>query len=131
MLTVGYVVGGYRIEPVLGTGCMGALYLAADPALRATSRSRCSRPNCRATPASAQTFSQSYVDAAATTTAAQPAAPVPGLPKSRCTRVAGSNGLVPRFWCLATAGRYAIKAVARQLDTAHQQIAAQYRMLTG
>ena len=33
-------------------------------------------------------------------------------------------------WCIAAAGRYMIKTVARQLDTAHQQIAAQYRMLT-
>jgi hypothetical protein len=81
--------------------------------------------------ASAQTLSQTYSDTAAATTAAQGAAPVPGLPQSRCTRVAGANGLVPRYWCLATAGRYAIKAVARQLDTAQQQIAAQYRMLTG
>jgi hypothetical protein len=81
--------------------------------------------------ASAQTLSQTYSDAAAATTAAQGATPVPGLPQSRCTRVAGSNGLVPRYWCLATAGRYTIKAVARQLDTAHQQLAAQYRMLTG
>ncbi|HZC51584.1 MAG TPA: hypothetical protein VE441_03680 [Mycobacterium sp.] len=81
--------------------------------------------------ASAQTLSQAYSDSAAATTAAQGAAPVPGLPQSRCTRVAGASGLVPHFWCVATAGRYAIKAVARQLDTAHQQIAAQYRMLTG
>ncbi|OMC55698.1 hypothetical protein A5747_12060 [Mycobacterium sp. IS-836] len=81
--------------------------------------------------ASAQTLSQAYSDAVAATAAAQGAAPVPGLPQSRCTRVAGASGLVPHFWCLAAAGRYAIKAVARQLDTAHQQIAAQYRMLTG
>ncbi|HWF28806.1 MAG TPA: hypothetical protein VG327_10595 [Mycobacterium sp.] len=80
--------------------------------------------------ASARTLSQTYSDAAAATTAAEGAAPVPGLPQSRCTRVAGSNGLVPRYWCLATAGRYAIKAVARQLDSAQQQVAAQYRMLT-
>jgi hypothetical protein len=81
--------------------------------------------------ASAQTLSQTYTAAAAATAAAQGATPVPGLPQSRCTRVAGSSGLVPRYWCLATAGRYAIKAVARQLDIAHQQIAAQFRMLTG
>lgn len=33
MLTVGSVVAGYRIEGVLGTGGMGAVYLVADPAL--------------------------------------------------------------------------------------------------
>jgi hypothetical protein len=31
----------------------------------------------------------------------------------------------------AAAGRYMIKTVARQLDTAHQQVASQYRILTG
>jgi hypothetical protein len=82
-------------------------------------------------PAAAQTLARSYGDAAAKTPAAQSAPAVPGLPQSRCTEVAGANGLVPRYWCLATAGRYTIKAVARQLDNAHQQVAAQYRMLTG
>jgi hypothetical protein len=38
---------------------------------------------------------------------------------------------VPRYWCLGTAGRYAIKTVARQLDNAQQQMAAQYRILMG
>ncbi len=33
MLTAGMVVGGYRIERVLGTGGMGAVYLAAHPTL--------------------------------------------------------------------------------------------------
>jgi hypothetical protein len=80
--------------------------------------------------ASAQTLAGTYNDVAAKTPAAQAASPVPGLPQSRCTQVAGSNGLVPRYWCVAAAGRYTIKAVARQLDNAHQQIAAQYRILT-
>lgn len=81
--------------------------------------------------ASAQTFAGAYSDIAAETSAAQGASPAPGLPQSRCTRVAGSNGLVPHFWCLATSGRYAIKTVARQLDNAHQQLASQYRILAG
>jgi hypothetical protein len=80
--------------------------------------------------AAAQNLAQSYSDMAAKTPAAQEASPVPGLPQSRCTRVAGSNGLVPRYWCLAAADRYTIKAVARQLDNAQQQVAAQYLILT-
>ncbi|MCV7093431.1 protein kinase domain-containing protein [Mycobacterium interjectum] len=72
-----------------------------------------------------------YSRVAAKTTAAQGALPVPGLPQSRCTRVTGSNGLVPRYWCLAAAGRYTIKTVARQLESAQRQMAAPYRILTG
>ena len=82
-------------------------------------------------PSAAQTLAKAYGDFAAKTPAAQSASSVPGLPDSRCTRVAGSNGLVPRYWCLAAAGRYTIKTVARQLDNAQQQMAAQYRILTG
>ncbi|WP_131806009.1 DUF7373 family lipoprotein [Mycobacterium alsense] len=82
-------------------------------------------------PAGAQTLAGAYSDIVAKAPAAQAASPVPGLPQSRCTRVAGSNGLVPRYWCLAAVDRYAIKTVARQLDRAHQQMAAQYRMLAG
>lgn len=81
--------------------------------------------------AGAQSLAQTYGDIAAKTPGAQAGPPVPGLPQSRCTRVAGANGLVPRYWCLAAADRYTIKAVARELDNAHQQAAAQYRMLTG
>jgi hypothetical protein len=82
-------------------------------------------------PASAQALAQTYSDVAGKTPGAQAASPVPGLPQSRCTRVAGANGLVPRYWCLAAGDRYTIKAIARELDNAHQQVAAQYRMLTG
>jgi hypothetical protein len=82
-------------------------------------------------PAGAQTLADAYSDIAAKTPAAQAVSPVPGFPQSRCTRVAGSNGLVPHYWCLAAAGRYTIKTVARQLDNAQQQMAAQYRILTG
>ncbi|WP_118915414.1 DUF7373 family lipoprotein [Mycobacterium shigaense] len=82
-------------------------------------------------PSAAQTLAQAYADLAAKMPAAQAAPPVPGLPDSRCTRVAGSNGLVPRYWCLAAADRYAIKTIARQLDNAQQQVAAQYRILMG
>lgn len=81
-------------------------------------------------PAAAQTLTQTFSDTAAKTPVAQTASPAPGLPQSRCTKVAGPNGLVPRYWCLTTAGRYTIKATARQLNSAHQQLAAQYRILT-
>jgi hypothetical protein len=82
-----------------------------------------------ATPEAAQKLLQVYGDTIAATKAAQAADSVPGLPQSRCTRIPGAGGLVPHHWCLATVGRYMIKTVARQLDTAHQQTAAQYRML--
>jgi hypothetical protein len=82
-----------------------------------------------AIPEGAQQLLQVYGDTVAATTAAQAADTVPGLPQSRCTRIPGAGGLVPHHWCLATVGRYLIKTVARQLDTAHQQTAAQYRML--
>jgi len=83
-----------------------------------------------ATADDAQKLLHIYGDIVAATKTAQPADGVPGLPQSRCTRVPGAGGLVPHHWCLATVGRYLIKTVARQLDTAHQQAAAQYRMLT-
>lgn len=82
-------------------------------------------------PSAAQTLANAYGELVAKMPASQSASPVPGLPDSHCTRVAGSNGLVPRYWCLATAGRYTIKTVARQLDNAQQQMAAQYRILMG
>lgn len=82
-------------------------------------------------PDNAQKLVRVYGDAVAKTPAAQAASAVPGLPQSRCLLIPGAGGLVPHHWCLAAAGRYMIKTVARQLDTAHQQVAAQYRVLTG
>jgi hypothetical protein len=81
-------------------------------------------------PDSAHKLVQVYSDALTAAPAAQAASGVSGLPQSRCTRIPGSGGLVPRYWCLAAADRYMIKTVARQLDTAHQQAAAQYRIIT-
>lgn len=57
--------------------------------------------------------------------------PVPGLAQSRCVSLDDSSGLVPKSWCIATTDRYVFKTVARQLGTAQQQLAAQYRMLSG
>ena len=82
-----------------------------------------------ATPDAAEKLQQVYGDTIAATTGAQAVAAVPGLPQSRCTLLPGPGGIVPHHWCVATAGRYMIKTVARQLDTAHQEVAAQYRIL--
>jgi hypothetical protein len=83
-----------------------------------------------ATAEAAEKLLQVYGDTISAATGAQAADGVPGLPQSRCTLIPGAGGLVPHHWCLATAGRYMIKTIARQLDTAHQQVAAQYRILT-
>ena len=53
-----------------------------------------------------------------------PADPVPGLPASRCLTFPSG------FYCVTSAGRYAIEVQAPQLVEAHQQVAAQYVMLT-
>jgi hypothetical protein len=75
------------------------------------------------------TLVTSYADAIAAIPGAKPAQAVPGLPQSRCTFVPGAGGLVPHHWCVTASGRYVLKAVARQLNNAHQQLAAQYRIL--
>jgi len=49
---------------------------------------------------------------------------VPGLPDSHCA--ARGKG----FYCVAAAGRYAVEVNAETLPDAHQQMAAQYIMLT-
>ena len=82
-------------------------------------------------PASAEKLAQTYGDVVSAMPGAESAAGVPGLPQSHCVRIAGPGGLVPHHWCLATAGRYMVKTIARQVETAQQQTAAQYRILTG
>ena len=77
----------------------------------------------------AQRLAQALGDDLAVRQAAQPVAEVPGLPGSRCVRIEDAGGLIPQHWCIATNERFTFKAVARQLDNAHQQIAAQYLML--
>ncbi len=79
----------------------------------------------------AQQLAQALGDDVAERQEAQPAAGVPGLPGSRCVRIEDAGGLIAEHWCIATDDRFAFKAVARQLDNAHQQIAAQYLMLNG
>ena len=78
----------------------------------------------------AQRLAQALADDIAVTRAAQPAAEVPGIAGSRCVRAEGAGGLVSQHWCVATHDRFTFKAVARQLDNAHQQMAAQYLMLS-
>lgn len=50
--------------------------------------------------------------------------PVPALPGSRCLQFPQG------FYCVASGDRYAIEVQAEQLRDAHQQVAAQYVMLT-
>ena len=78
----------------------------------------------------AQRLAQALGDDTAVSQAAQPAAQVPSLPGSRCVRIEDAAGLIPHHWCIATNERFTFKAVARELDNAHQQIAAQYLMLS-
>jgi hypothetical protein len=81
-------------------------------------------------PEAAQGLAQALGDDIALRQAAQSAAEVPGLPGSRCVRIEGAGGAIPQHWCIATNERFAFKAVARELNSAHQQIAAQYLMLS-
>jgi hypothetical protein len=83
-----------------------------------------------ADPGGAQAFAAALGDQAAARRGSQSAATVPGLPQSRCVTL-DAGGLIPHFWCTATADRYAFRTVARQLGNAQQQLAAQYRMLAG
>ncbi|CAN7684080.1 DUF7373 family lipoprotein [Mycolicibacterium frederiksbergense] len=55
---------------------------------------------------------------------AAPAEPVPGLPDSHCSERGKA------FYCVASAGRYAVEVNAESLPQAHQQMAAQYILLT-
>jgi hypothetical protein len=77
----------------------------------------------------AQRLAQALGDDITVTKAGQPAAEVPGIPASSCMRVAEAGGVISQHWCFATHDRYAFKAVARDLNNAHQQMAAQYLML--
>lgn len=79
---------------------------------------------------SARQLAQALGDDVAKRPASQLAPTVPGLPESRCRQIDSESGLVPRYSCIATFDRYAFKAVARQLDNVHQQMAAQYLILT-
>jgi hypothetical protein len=78
----------------------------------------------------AQRLAQALGDDIAESQAAQPAAGVPGLPGGRCVRIEDAARLIPHHWCIATNERFTFKAVARELDNAHQQMAAQYLMLS-
>jgi len=81
-------------------------------------------------PESAQRLAKALGDDTARRPASHSAQAVAGLPQSRCVRLDEENGLVPRHWCIATVDRFAVKAVARQLDNTHQELAAQYLILT-
>jgi hypothetical protein len=81
--------------------------------------------------AAAQGLAQSLGDDVVQRQSTQPAAEVPGLAGSRCVRAEDANTRVARHWCIGTRDRYTFKAVARDLNNAHQQMAAQYLMLGG
>lgn len=57
---------------------------------------------------------------------AQPADAVPGLPLSKCASLSQGK----QFYCVAPAGNYAIEAYAKDLQDTHEQVAAQYILLT-
>ena len=52
--------------------------------------------------------------------------PVPALPLSRCILLANPK----QFYCVAPAGNYAIEARGPELKDVHEQVAAQYILLT-
>ena len=52
--------------------------------------------------------------------------PVPALPLSRCILLANPK----QFYCVAPAGNYAIEARGTELKDVHEQVAAQYILLT-
>jgi hypothetical protein len=79
----------------------------------------------------AQQLSGALADAAAKRAGTAGAAAVPGLTQSHCVSLNDAGGIVTKYSCLVAADRYALKAVARQLVNAQQQLAAQYRMLLG
>lgn len=57
---------------------------------------------------------------------AQPADAVPGLPLSKCASVQQGK----QFYCVAPAGNYAIEGYGKDLQDTHEQVAAQYILLT-
>lgn len=81
--------------------------------------------------AASQQLAQALGDDVVARQAGQAAAEVPGLAGSRCLRTEDAESLLARHWCVGTNDRYTFKAVARDLNNAHQQIAAQYLMLGG
>jgi len=112
----------------------GALHLQADPMAAGAAFTDA---GVDVVSAALTTVYQSSDPAAAATLAGQlgdnaaaEAAGVPGLPDSHCGSSVGAGGLA-RYQCIATFGRYVFTASSRDLNTAHQQVAAQYLMLRG
>ncbi len=80
--------------------------------------------------AGATRLATGLVAAAEKQPSSQPAAAVPALPDSRCVLMDDTGGLIPRYHCFATVDRYVFTVESRQSDTAGQQAAAQYRILS-
>jgi hypothetical protein len=137
----GLVARTLPLKPGQGSSMSNAAYDPAGALQLETTRSRPAEPSptpastsCRSVrppPAKRKTLPAQRAGHKRSPTTLPRAAAVPGLPQSRCPRIDDSGGLVPRNWCIATIDRFAFKAVARQLDKAHQQMAAQYRILAG
>jgi hypothetical protein len=82
-------------------------------------------------PAGAQRVAdQVSADLAASSARVTPAGPVPGMPTAKCFDGGPASAGGVRFICVATAGRYAYKTRSLQDADAHQQVAAQYLMLS-
>jgi len=81
-------------------------------------------------PEAAKQLAQMLSDDLTATTAARPVEEVPGVAGSRCMRTEDAGGLLSQHWCIAAHDRFTFKAVARELNNAHQQMAAQYLILS-
>jgi hypothetical protein len=136
------VVGGYRLERVLGAVRELNVFTAQGPSVLVQVGRCATGADCKAPLAArildlqiplVDKFSPAATDqfAALPRDPSGPVGRTLPLPADRATSTSGAAYEITGALRLATACRYTIKVVARQLDTANQQMAAQYRVLTG